>query len=50
MKAGKSFGERSIEENEPRAATVYAKSEDIIVAVLARKDYKKVIGDSFKKH
>jgi hypothetical protein len=50
MKAGKSFGEKSIEENLPRAATVFVKSENIIVAVLDRKDYKKVIGDSFRKH
>jgi CRP-like cAMP-binding protein len=50
FKAGKSFGEKSIEENKPWAATVYVKSDKIIVAVLTRRDYKQVIGESFKIH
>jgi len=50
FKAGQSFGEKSIEEDKPRAATVYVKSDNIIVAVLTKKDYKHVIGESFKKH
>jgi CRP-like cAMP-binding protein len=45
---GKSFGEKSIEENKPRAATVYVKSKTILVAELTRMDYLKVIGNSFK--
>ena len=48
MGPGKSFGEKSIEENKPRAATVYVRSQNMIVATLNRTDYKKVIGDSFK--
>lgn len=46
FKAGKSFGEKAIEENKPRAATVYVKSDSILVAVLTKSDYKKVIGDA----
>ncbi len=46
--AGKSFGEKSIDENKPRAATVYVRSNVILVAELTRTDYIKVIGNSFK--
>lgn len=45
---GKSFGEKAIEESKPRAATVYVKSDAVIVATLTRADYIKVIGTSFK--
>lgn len=48
MTAGKSFGEKSIDEDKPRAATVYVRSKTILVAELTRVDYIKVIGNSFK--
>ena len=48
MGPGKSFGEKSIDDNKPRAATVYVRSKEIIVAELTRVDYIKVIGSSFK--
>jgi CRP-like cAMP-binding protein len=44
---GKSFGEKSIEENKPCAATVYVRSEEVLVLSLTRADYKKLIGDTF---
>jgi len=45
---GKSFGEKSIDDNKPRAATVYVKSDKILVAELTKADYLKIIGNSFK--
>jgi len=46
--SGRSFGEKAIEENKPRSATVYVRSEEIVVATLTRNNYLKVIGDSYK--
>lgn len=48
MGPGKSFGEKSIDDNKPRAATVYVRTPSIVVAELTRTDYIKVIGNSFK--
>lgn len=45
---GKYFGEKSIEDDKPRAATVYVRSDTILVAELTRADYIKIIGNSFK--
>jgi CRP-like cAMP-binding protein len=46
--AGKSFGEKSIEENKPCSATIYVRSEEVLVLSLIRNDYKKMIGDTFQ--
>ena len=35
--------------NKPRAATVYVRSNKCIMAVLNKRDYLKVLGDSFKQ-
>jgi CRP-like cAMP-binding protein len=48
LDAGKSFGEKAIEEDKPRAATVYCRSQNVVLATLTRHDYHKVIGDSFR--
>ena len=46
--AGKYFGEKSIEENMPRAATIIVKSEECILASLTRANYVSAVGDAFK--
>lgn len=46
--SGKSFGEKAIEEDKPRAATVYCRSDDVVVGTLKRTDYHRVIGDTFR--
>lgn len=47
--SGYSFGELALINNKPRAATVYVRSNKCIMAVLNKRDYLKVLGDSFKQ-
>ena len=47
--SGYSFGELSLINNKPRAATVYVRSNKCIMAVLNKRDYLRVLGDSFKQ-
>lgn len=45
---GKYFGEKAIEENEPRAASAYVKSDKCILASLTRTSFISAVGDAFK--
>ena len=47
--SGYSFGELSLVNNKPRAATVYVRSNKCIMAVLNKRDYLRVLGDNFKQ-
>ena len=47
--SGYSFGELSLINNKPRAATVYVKSGKCITAVLNKRDYLRCLGDSYKQ-
>ena len=46
--SGYSFGELALINDKPRAATVYVRSSKCIMAVLNKRDYLRVLGDSFK--
>ena len=45
---GEFFGEKAIEENTYRAATVLVNSETCLVASLTKNDYVAAVGDAFK--
>lgn len=48
--SGEYFGEKAIDEEAPRAATICVESEKCIVATLTRDDYKKTVGDAITQH
>ena len=47
--SGYSFGELSLINNKPRAATVYVRSARCITAVLNKRDYLRCLGESYKR-
>ena len=44
---GKSFGELALLTDKPRNATIFTKSSQVTLGVLTKRDYQRLIGESF---
>lgn len=49
LEEGKSFGELALVTDKSRAATIYCKVSDVVLGTLSKKDYTKILGETFKQ-
>jgi CRP-like cAMP-binding protein len=50
LQDGKIFGEKALDNDKPRAATVFVKSKQMLACTLIKADYVRVMGSSYKQN